>query len=300
MTYIGECAALATALCWTMSTLAFEAAARRVGSMAVNLIRLVMAWVLLAIYGWVFRGMPVPMDAPGRTWLWMLLSGLAGFFLCDMCLFRAWVLMGPRMTLLIFSLAPPLTALLAWAALGETLTWLNWLGMAVTLTGVTWVVAERKIEAAVVTWHVSARGVTLAAAAATAQALAVVLVKKGLLDDYDILAGLQIRATAGIAGFALLFAAVKWYPQVFGALRHGRAMALTAFGATVGTVTGVSLLMLSLRHLPGGVTQTIVATLPVMILPFTILLHRERVSLRAAAGACVAVAGVALLFLKGP
>ena len=296
MPYAGECAALGTALCWTISTLVFEAASRRVGSMAVNLIRLVMAWVMLSLLCWLVRGLALPIDASGQTWLWMFLSGLAGFFLCDMCLFRAWVLMGPRLTLLIFSLAPPMTALLAWVALGETLTWLNWVGMAVTLTGVAWVVSERRIEATVRTWRVSARGVTLATGAALAQAIAVVFIKKGP-DDYHILAALQIRVSAGIVGFAVLFALVNWYPQVRRGLRHGRAMALTGIGAAVGTISGVSLLMLSLRYLPAGVTQTFVATLPVMILPFTMVLYRERISLRAAAGACIAVAGVAMLFM---
>ena len=48
MPYAGEWAALATVPCWTCSTLAFEAAGRRVGSMNVNLVRLVVAWGILA------------------------------------------------------------------------------------------------------------------------------------------------------------------------------------------------------------------------------------------------------------
>ena len=297
MPYAGECAALATVLCWTFSTLAFEAAGRRVGSMTVNLVRLVIAWGILALFGWVFRGLPLPLDASGETWLWMLLSGFVGFFLCDLCLFRAWVLMGPRVTLLVFSsLTPPLAVLLGWLILGETLTWVQWLGMAVTLAGVMWVLAERRIRATVRTWHVSAWSVTLALAAALGQALATVLIKKGL-DDYDILAVTQIRVMAGIAGFAVLFAAVNWYPHLWRGMRNARAMSLAGIGALAGPVLGVSLLTLSLRYLASGVALTFVATLPVVIIPFTMVIYKERVTLRAAAGACLAVAGVAMLFL---
>ena len=296
MYYAGECAALGTALCWTLSTLAFEAAGRRVGSMAVNLIRLVMAWVMLAACCWIVRGQPLPTDASADTWLWMGLSGLVGFFFCDLCLFRSWVIMGPRLTALVFSLAPPIAALAAWLVLDETLTWLNWLGMGVTLGGVAWVVAEKKIVAAVRTWRVSRWGLTLAATAALGQAVASVLIKKGL-GDYNVIAATQIRVTTGIAGFAVLFAAVNWYPRVFRALHHRRAMTLAALGALVGPVVGVVLLTFSLKHLAAGVTQTFVAILPVTILPFTMILYRERVTLRAAAGAVLAVAGVGLLFL---
>ena len=45
----GELAALGTALCWTVSSLAFTAAARRMGSLALNLIRLVIALAFLTL-----------------------------------------------------------------------------------------------------------------------------------------------------------------------------------------------------------------------------------------------------------
>jgi len=295
--YTGEWAALATVPCWTLSTLAFEAAGRRVGSMNVNLVRLVVAWGMLALYGWAFRGLPLPVDASADTWLWMSISGFVGFFLCDMCLFRAWVLMGPRVTLLVFSsMNPPLAVLLGWLIVGEALTWAQWLGMAMTLGGVTWVLAERQIRATVRTWHISAWSVTLALAAALGQAAATVLIKKGP-RDYDPCAITQIRVIAGIAGFVVLFAAIRWYRRLWRGMRDTRAMGLASLGALFGPVMGVSLLTLSLRYLPSGVALTFVATLPVVILPFTMIIYKEHVTRRAAAGAGITVAGVAMLFL---
>jgi drug/metabolite transporter (DMT)-like permease len=46
------------------------------------------------------------------------------------------------------------------------------------------------------------------------------------------------------------------------------------------------------------VSQTFVALLPIVIIPFVMVIHKERVSARAAMGALVAVAGVAILFIK--
>ena len=47
--HIGEMAALATAICWTINAIAFESAGKKVGSMSVNYIRLFIAFFLLGI-----------------------------------------------------------------------------------------------------------------------------------------------------------------------------------------------------------------------------------------------------------
>jgi drug/metabolite transporter (DMT)-like permease len=59
----------------------------------------------------------------------------------------------------------------------------------------------------------------------------------------------------------------------------------------------VVLMLVALRHCPAGVVTTIIATMPVLILPFSVLLHRERVGFRAIGGAILSLAGVAILAL---
>jgi drug/metabolite transporter (DMT)-like permease len=55
--------------------------------------------------------------------------------------------------------------------------------------------------------------------------------------------------------------------------------------------------MFALRRAPAGVVATIISTMPVLILPLSIFVFHEKVSLRAVGGAILAVAGVALLML---
>src|SRR5690554_7393228 len=62
-THIGELAALATAFCWTFTSMAFESAGKKVGSLSVNLIRLVMVLVLLSLYTLVTQGALLPLQA---------------------------------------------------------------------------------------------------------------------------------------------------------------------------------------------------------------------------------------------
>ena len=81
------------------------------------------------------------------------------------------------------------------------------------------------------------------------------------------------------------------------ATRHVSAMTILALGAVVGPFAAVALNLVALQRAPVGVVATIIATMPVLILPFAIFVYREKVSPRAIGGAVLAVAGVAMLML---
>ena len=121
MRHAGEFTSLLTAMFWTITALAFEAAGKRVGSLAVNILRLIVGFVFISIFTWFYRGYMFPVDAPARTWFYLILSGLAGFVFGDLCLFQSFVVVGARISMLIMALSPPMTALIGWIILGE-----NW------------------------------------------------------------------------------------------------------------------------------------------------------------------------------
>jgi drug/metabolite transporter (DMT)-like permease len=72
-------------------------------------------------------------------------------------------------------------------------------------------------------------------------------------------------------------------------------MAFTAIGSAIGPFLGVSLFLLVLHCLTIGVASTFLSLVPVFIIPFSIFLHQEHVSIRAAGGAVIAVFGIYLL-----
>ncbi len=294
---IGEWAAMGTALLWTLSALAWTASGKRVGSLPVGFIRLLVASLYLATYGRLVRGLWLPTDAAPETWWLLSWSGFLGFFLADLCLFRAFVLIGPRLALLVQSLTPPLTALTAWAFLGERLSPLDWLGMTLTVAGVSWVILGRAPSTPVVTsGRLLRNGLLLSGAAALAQAFGFVVSKQGI-GQYDAVAATFIRVITAIVCFALLLTLTRRWSFILSAVRDTKAMSIVLFGSLVGPFLGVALSLVAIRNCHAGVAATIISTTPVLILPFVVLLYREHVSVRSVVGAVLSVIGVALLVL---
>ena len=81
--YVGEIAALTTAMLWTLSILAWTSAGKEVGALAVSFIRLLFAAVFLAVYGQAARGLALPSDATPLTWSLLGYSGIFGLCLAD-------------------------------------------------------------------------------------------------------------------------------------------------------------------------------------------------------------------------
>jgi drug/metabolite transporter (DMT)-like permease len=295
-THLGELAALGTATCWTVTAMAFESAGKRIGSLAVNLIRLLIAIVFLSLFNWLTRGLLLPVDATSRTWIWLALSGLIGFCIGDLCLFRAFVVIGSRLSMLLMALVPPFTAAIGWVIMNEHLSLRDWTGMALTVSGVTWVILERKRDETGNHIRRPIAGIFLGLGGALGQAVGLVLSKFGM-GDYNAFAATQIRVLAGSAGFAIMFLFIGWWPRVAAAFQNRGAIARTTLGATFGPFLGVSLSLVAVQKTEAGVAATIMALVPVLIIVPSVLIFKERVTLRAVIGATIAVSGTVLLFL---
>jgi drug/metabolite transporter (DMT)-like permease len=303
----GELAALATACCWVVTALSFEAAGKRIGSLSLNLIRLVMSLVPLCLWGLVSRGHALPLDAAPSAWAWLTLSGLVGFTLGDLCLFRAFVLIGPRLATLIMASVPVWTSLLGFVFLQERLLARELVGIALTVAGIAWAVSQRRPAAAPAEtqdgsepaskpsrWRFAGSGIAMALAGALGQAVGLVLSKHGM-GDYDAFAATQIRVLAGIAGFAIVITLWRWWPRVREAVRDTKAMGPTAIGALFGPFLGVGLSLLAVQLAPTGVASSVMATTPILMLPVS-WMRGESFGWAGALGAVLAVAGVAVLF----
>ena len=182
--HLGEMAALSAALCWTITAVAFESAGKKVGSISVNLIRLVFAFILISIFNFFSRGMLLPLDASNSAWLWLTISGVIGFVIGDLFLFQAYVEVGARISMLIMSTVPPITAITGFLLMGEKITPLGLAGMLITIGGIAIVVLTKNPENKKVKLSHPIKGLLFAFIGALGQAFGLVFSKFGM-GSYD-------------------------------------------------------------------------------------------------------------------
>jgi drug/metabolite transporter (DMT)-like permease len=294
--HLGEFAALLTAFFWTITALSFESASNKIGSLAVNIIRLVTGLIFLSIFNFLRRGLILPMDASYENWLWLTLSGLVGFVFGDLFLFKSYTIIGSRFSMLIMTLVPPITALFGFIILGERLTLYHYLGMTMTFSGIAMAIFSRTGKGEKLTLKLAPRGIIYAFGGAVGQALGLVLSKFGL-RDYDPFAATQIRIIAGIAGFTMLVTIMSRWRPVIKATKDRHGMLATTLGAFFGPFLGVSFSLIAVKYTETGIASTIMALVPVIIIVPAVILYKQKVTLPEILGAIVSVAGVALFFL---
>ena len=293
MPYLGETAALLTSLCWSFNSVCFTVAGRRVGSASVNLNRLLMAWVMLVALHLGLYGSLFPMQAGGARLGWLGASGLIGFALGDAVLFEAFLLIGPRLAMLLMTLSPIFSALLAWLFLGQNMSLPKLMAMALTLGGIAWVVwGDGEQEAHPHLW----RGILLGVGGALGQSVGLVFSKFGLAGDFPPISANLIRVTAGLVALLLYFGATGRLRPSLGSLRDGRATAFIGLGAITGPVLGVVLSLIAIAKAPMGVAATLMSLSPVILLPVAHFVFKEKVGGHAILGTLLALAGAVALF----
>jgi drug/metabolite transporter (DMT)-like permease len=293
MPYAGESAALLTSVCWALNSVCFTLAGRRVGSASVNLLRLLMAWVLLAGLHLVLFGSAFPLHAGTARIGWLGISGLIGFALGDAVLFEAFLLIGARLAMLLMTLSPIFSALLAWIWLKQDLGVLKLVAMATTLAGIAWVVwgdggAERHPQL----W----RGVILGIGGALGQSVGLLFSMYGLAGGYSPISANLIRVSAGLLGLLAYFALRRRLAGTLVGLRDRPATGLIALGAATGPVLGVVLSLIAIAKTPMGVAATLMSLSPVLLLPVSHYGFKEKVGVHAILGTVLALAGAAALF----
>ena len=204
------------------------------------------------------------------------------------------MILGPGRGALLAGTAPLFTALLAWPVLGERPGPLALLGMLLVVGGVALV----RYRMAGPAHHEGSVAVGIAAGilGAVGQAGGYVLSKVALRTGIDPLPATLIRATAGAIAIWTVALAAGEARRTLAALRDGRSVAATAGGAICGPVVGVTLSLIALRSIPAATAASITAVHPLFAMAIAARFHRERFTVREAAGAAIAFAGVLVLF----
>ena len=322
MKFLGEFISLGVAFSWTIAALASEIGSKRLGVLVMNVWRLGLALLFSAVLLWFTFGQPYPVYAGGTTWLWLLASGVVGYFFGDWCLFNSYLTIGSRMGQLFMTLAPMFAALSAWIMIGQTLSWTALLAMSVTLLGIGITILGRD-EHHHVALGLPLKGILYGIGAGLGQGVGLVLSKIGV-DHYtqDIASHLStqstdftpltshlsplivlpfasnmIRCVAGLACFtAWLFLSGR-IGRMRESIHDGKGLLATVIAVFSGPFIGVGFSLMAVQYTAAGIASTIMALTPILILLPSRWLFHQPITIKGIVGAVISVVGVSLFFL---
>lgn len=297
--YSGELAALGTSVAWTFTSLCFEFAAKRIGTIGLNILRLLAALIIYTIVGIIFQGEALPLQESPKVWFWLSLSGLVGFVFGDVFLFQSYIYIGARTTQLIFVTSPVITAVMGYIIFGETIAPLGMLGMALVFISIMFVVIYKKASGQNMPSQKSVyrmKGIIFAVLAALGQSAGLILSKIGAPDSNAMNAA-HIRVIAGLIGFIIVAFVIKKIDEPIRGFKDKQALKILSLGALLGPFAGVSLALAAMQRTSSGIAATLMGLVPIMVLLPDSLIKKERIRRKEIIGAVGAVIGAALIFI---
>jgi drug/metabolite transporter (DMT)-like permease len=292
----GEVAAMGTAVCWSLTAIFFSYSGRRIGADAVNHSRLIFALLFLATTHYFLEGSFFPQNVEGFRWGWLGVSGLLGLVIGDTFLFHAYVLIGPRLSMLMMSSVPIFSLLFGWLLFGETIGPLELAGISLAVGAMAWVVTEKRAGITVVENKQYWRGLAFGLGGALGQVANLVTAKYGLVDGFPTVSATIMRifvAALVLWGLTLLRGQALSTLRLW---RDRRAFAALLAGSVVGPFLGIWLSMAAVQLSRLGIASTLMALPPVLLIPVEYLVYRKPISRRGIVGTIAAFVGIALIF----
>jgi len=303
---IGEAAGLTTSLMWTLGSIFFAVAVKKIGAFNVNTIRIMLGCLLLGLTHIVSMGTIIP-DANPKQFFFMSLSGIIGLVMGDVAYFTTLDTLGPRRAVLMLSTSPIFSVIAGYIIIDEKLSVPGLLGIAITMTGVALVLLEQehKTGEEPLTPKAKKIGILTGLIASVSQGFGLVISKIGMVKssgpdgkELNPLSATLIRMiSATIVIWAIAFALHRAKKAVTSLSKKGVIKSILG-GTMCGPFLGIWLSMIAVAHTNAGIAATLMSLMPVMVIPILYFIYHQKTSLRSIGGALVAVAGVAILLLR--
>lgn len=293
----GELAALTTAVLWSLTAVFFSYSGRRIGSAVVNRSRLLFAFLFLTIAHLLLEGSLFPYGAEPFRWFWFAVSSLLGLVLGDTFLFQAYVLIGPRLSMLMMATVPIYSAIFGLILFQEQISTVEAVGILLAVAGIGWVVTEKQNGQTAVQNKQYRKGILFALAGALGQVANLITARYGLVGGFPTVSATIIRIFVAILilwGVAAISGQVR---HTFTMWRDRQAFNAMVAGSFVGPFLGIWFSLIAIQYARLGIASTLMALPPVLLIPIEYLAYGRRVSRRGIVGTVVAITGVALLFL---
>jgi drug/metabolite transporter (DMT)-like permease len=307
---LGILFALTTTLCWSLGIFPFTEAARRFGSNALNIYRLLLAWILITIITCsYYRLSPLALAATPtyHNYLFLGLSGIIGFSIGDFFTFNSFKILGPKLSSLYTTIAPCSALVFGIVLLDEKINFIGVLGILITISGVIWLTLSKRdrVQAQSKGFERNLLGILSGIFGALCQGCGLVLSKLGFqktseLYEIPTLQAVWIRLLFAFSAAVVIavFANTFFKSTRIVATNQNKGLKYMIAGTILGPVAGVSFSLLAISHLRVAEAQTIFALLPIFVLPLNYFFYREKINMPSILACLIAVAGVFVLIWR--
>ena len=292
---LGYLFALITSACWTQNSIIYTFVGKRVGSSTVTHIRLWIAFPAAVIINFIFTGSFLPVNFSRLSYIFISSSGIFGFFIADLFIFKAFQQIGARKTMVLMTLSPIFSAVISWIVFSEVLTIMQIIGILITIAGVILVIMVESKKTANPSRPI---WIIFALTGALTQAIGMVLAKAGLSEGIHPISANVIRIGSGLAGLAVFTLLRGKFITDFKKMEDKRSLNLLIAAALVGPVFGMLLALYAFLWAPVGIVTTLMLLTPIMLLPIDRFYLKKHIPSGAVIGTLVAVAGAGVLFIS--
>lgn len=292
--YLGELSALLTAFLWSGTSLAFSAAAEKIGSLQLNINRMIFAAVFLiltiVIMGYKF-------DLTVTQYRNLVISGVIGLVIGDTFLFKSYRIIGARISMLLMALSPAMSALLAFVFLDEKISFLGIIGIIITTSGIALVILDRKSGSK---YKITVMGIIYGLLGAMGQAGGLIFAKFAFEEGHITgFIATFIRVSSAAVIFLPVLMLIRKYKNPFSLFNKERsALGITLIGTILGPYLGITFSLIAIENTKVGIAATLMSTMPIIMLPMIRFIYKEKLFWRSITGAILAVAGIAMIFLR--
>ncbi len=296
MAYLGELSALLAALCWSGSSFAFSSASKSIGPLQLNINRMILAVIFLFFTILIFD---IKVNLSSFQLTHLILSGAFGLVFGDTFLFKAYQHIGARISMLLMSVSPILSALLAYLFLNEIITTWGIIGMTITIAGVSLVIFERS-EIPSTKYKISKVGIFYGLLGALGQSVGLIFAKYAFnAGEINGFVATFIRLLSAVLLMLPVAIIIKRYKNPVRLFANDlKALRSTLTGTILGPYFGITFSLVAIENAKVGIAATLMSTVPILMLPIARYVFKEKLNWRAVGGAILAVGGIAILFLR--
>ena len=264
--------------------------------MQVNIDRMILASIMLFAIVLVFNSSLTLTFSQVSN---LFISSILGLVLGDSFLFKSFQLIGARLGIILMTLVPVLSAVLAYFFLSELISYLGMFGMLLTIAGILIVVLEKnRTEKDFFTFN--KLGIFYGFLGALGQASGLIFAKfafeGGELNGFSASFIRLFSASLIILPLAFTF---RRYKNPFRIYPRNNSVTKAVFVGTVfGPVLGVTFSLIAIEYAKVGIASTLMATMPVIMIPISKFYFKEKFGWKAIAGAIITVIGAAIIFIR--